>query len=328
MRTPIRIAIFALMIFPVAAFAGDGCGTKTTAQKTSGTCPATSCSTSTLTSVKAGSDIVDTAVSAGSFETLVAAVKAAGLVETLKSEGPFTVFAPSDEAFAKIPAETLEALLLEENRDKLTSILTYHVVPGRVSAAQVVKLSNATTANGQRVDIKVKSETVYIDGAKVVSADIECSNGIIHVIDRVIMPESKNIVETAAAAGKFNTLIKAAKAADLAGVLTSPGPFTVFAPTDDAFAALPQEVLAALLTEEKKSDLASILKFHVVPGRVYADQVTKSKTLKTAQGSSFKIELKDGKAYVGGAQILMTDIETSNGVIHVIDRVILPEAGM
>lgn len=328
MRTPVRIAIVALMMFPVAAFANEGCGTKTS-KKSEGTCPASSCSASTLTSVSnASSDIVDTAVSAGSFETLVAAVKAAGLVSVLKSEGPFTVFAPSDEAFAKLPAETLESLLLEENRAKLTSILTYHVVPGRVTADKVVKLTNATTVNGQRVDVKVKGDKVHIDGATVVKADIECSNGVIHVIDRVILPESKNLVETAVAAGKFNTLVKAVKAADLADVLASPGPFTVFAPTDEAFAALPKEVLASLLTEEKKSDLASILKFHVVPGRLYADQVTQAKSLKTVEGSKFKIEMKDGKAYAGGAQILMTDIETANGVIHVIDRVLLPEAGM
>lgn len=131
-------------------------------------------------------DIVDVAIEAGSFTTLVAAVQAAGLVDTLKSEGPFTVFAPTDEAFAKLPAGTLEALL--QDKEKLTAILLYHVVPGRVTAADVVKLTSAATVNGQSVKIMVKDGTVWIDDAEVVTADVEASNGIIHVIDTVILP--------------------------------------------------------------------------------------------------------------------------------------------
>ena len=130
-------------------------------------------------------DIVDTAVAAGSFDTLVTAVKAAGLVETLKGEGPFTVFAPTDEAFAKLPEGTLEALLAD--KAKLTAILTYHVVPGKVMAADVVNLDSAKTVQGQSVTIDT-SNGVKIDGANVVKADIETSNGVIHVIDTVILP--------------------------------------------------------------------------------------------------------------------------------------------
>jgi uncharacterized surface protein with fasciclin (FAS1) repeats len=118
----------------------------------------------------------------------VAAVQAAGLVETLKGEGPFTVFAPTDEAFAKLPAGTLEDLLKPESKDTLTAILTYHVVPGRVMAADVVGLDSATTVNGEDLSIEVEGDTVMVDGAAVVQADIECSNGVIHVIDSVIMP--------------------------------------------------------------------------------------------------------------------------------------------
>lgn len=133
-------------------------------------------------------DIVDTAVGAGSFETLVAAVQAAGLVETLKSDGPFTVFAPTDEAFAALPEGTVEELLKPENIDQLTAILTYHVVPGKVMSKDVVKLSSAKTVQGQSVSINA-SEGVKIDDANVVKADIETSNGVIHVIDAVILPE-------------------------------------------------------------------------------------------------------------------------------------------
>jgi uncharacterized surface protein with fasciclin (FAS1) repeats len=133
-------------------------------------------------------DIVDTAV-AGKFNTLVAAVKAAGLVETLKGKGPFTVFAPTDEAFAKLPAGTLESLLKPENKAKLQSILTYHVVPGRVMAADVVKLTSAKTVEGRSVKINAAHSTVMVNNATVTKTDIAASNGVIHVIDTVILPE-------------------------------------------------------------------------------------------------------------------------------------------
>jgi len=133
-------------------------------------------------------DIVDTAASAGSFNTLVAAVKAAGLVDTLKGAGPFTVFAPTDEAFAKLPAGTVEDLLKPENKAKLAAILTYHVVSGKVMAKDVVKLHSAKTVNGQEVNVKTEMGSVTVDNAKVVKTDILCTNGVIHVIDTVILP--------------------------------------------------------------------------------------------------------------------------------------------
>ena len=137
---------------------------------------------------KKQSDIVDTAVAAGSFNTLAAALEAGGLVETLKADGPYTVFAPTDEAFAKLPDGTLEMLLLPENKDKLVKILTYHVVAGKVMAAEVVTLQTATTANGPDVAIRVVDDTVFINDSRVVATDIGASNGVIHVVDTVILP--------------------------------------------------------------------------------------------------------------------------------------------
>jgi uncharacterized surface protein with fasciclin (FAS1) repeats len=134
-------------------------------------------------------DIVDTAVSAGSFKTLTTALEAAGLVETLKGKGPFTVFAPTDEAFAKLPEGTLKSLLMPANKQKLKAILTYHVVAGNVKAADVIKLSSVKTLNGQSVTIKVVGGKVLINGATVVKADIAATNGTIHVIDTVLMPK-------------------------------------------------------------------------------------------------------------------------------------------
>lgn len=135
-------------------------------------------------------DIVQVAAGNESFSTLVAAVKAAGLVETLQGDGPFTVFAPTDEAFAKLPAGTLENLLKPENRDQLVSILTYHVVPGKVYAKDVVSLSKASTVQGGDVKIKTKGNKVMVDNAQVINTDIAASNGVIHVIDSVILPQS------------------------------------------------------------------------------------------------------------------------------------------
>ena len=141
-----------------------------------------------LSSAATAADIVDTAI-AGHFNTLVAAVKAAGLVDTLKGAGPFTVFAPTDEAFAKLPAGALADLLKPENKARLQSVLTYHVVPGKVMSGEVVKLNSATTVEGSTIRIKADSDGVMVNNAHVVKADIVASNGVIHVIDNVILPE-------------------------------------------------------------------------------------------------------------------------------------------
>ena len=137
---------------------------------------------------KATPDIVDTAVAAGSFTTLAAALEAADLIDTLKGDGPFTVFAPTDDAFAALPAGTVESLLQPENKDQLVAVLTYHVVPGKVKASDVVKLDSATTVNGADVSIAAGDSGVTVDNANVVQTDIMASNGVIHVIDAVILP--------------------------------------------------------------------------------------------------------------------------------------------
>ncbi len=279
----------------------------------------------TVSSTAFSGDIVDTAVENGSFKTLVAAVQAAGLVDELKSEGPFTVFAPTDEAFAKLPKGTVASLLKPENKDQLVAILTYHAVAGRVPASQVVGLSGATTLNGQRVDIST-ADGVKVDGANVVATDVECSNGIIHVIDSVILPASDPIPTVAANAGQFNTLLAAVKAAGLADVLSGEGPFTVFAPTGKAFAKLPAGTVESLLKPENKQKLIDILKYHVVAGRVYSDDALAAKQAETLQGGAVKIGIVNNAAKVNDAGLVSTDIDAANGVIHVIDSVLLPQA--
>ncbi|NTU55587.1 MAG: fasciclin domain-containing protein [Anaerolineales bacterium] len=276
-------------------------------------------------------DIVDTAVADGRFQTLVAAVTAAGLVDTLKGEGPFTVFAPTDDAFAKLPAGTIDSLLLPENKQALTDILLYHVVSGKVMAADVVGLERATTVLGKDVAIKVDMGNVYINDAKVIITDIETSNGVIHVIDTVILPPAEEaaapgtIVDIAVADGRFNTLVAAVTAAELVETLSGEGPFTVFAPTDDAFAALPAGTLDSLLLPENKQALTDILLYHVVSGKVMASDVVGLSAAPTVLGKDITITIKDGKVFLNDTiQVIITDIEASNGVIHVIDAVLLP----
>jgi uncharacterized surface protein with fasciclin (FAS1) repeats len=278
-------------------------------------------------------DIVDTAVADGRFTTLVAAVGAAELVETLKGEGPFTVFAPTDDAFAALPAGTVDELLKPENKQKLTDILLYHVVSGSVMAADVTALTSATTVLGKDVAVKVDMGNVYINESKVIITDIATSNGVIHVIDAVLLPpsddammEEKNtIVDIAVADGRFTTLVAAVTAAELVETLSGEGPFTVFAPTDDAFAALPAGTLDSLLLPENKQQLTDILLYHVVSGKVMAADVVTLTSAPTVFGKDVTVTVKDGKVFLNDTvQVIITDIEASNGVIHVIDAVLLP----
>ncbi len=277
-------------------------------------------------------DIVDTAVADGRFTTLVAAVGAAGLVDTLKGEGPFTVFAPTDDAFAALPAGTVDELLKPENKQNLTDILLYHVVSGKVMAADVTALTSAPTVLGKDVAVKIDMGNVYINEAKVIITDIVTSNGIIHVIDAVLLPpsedammEKKTIVDIAVADGRFNTLVAAVTAAELVETLSGEGPFTVFAPTDDAFAALPAGTVDSLLLPENKQQLTDILLYHVVSGKVMAADVVTLTSAPTVLGKDVTITVKDGKVFLNDTvQVIITDIEASNGVIHVIDAVLLP----
>ena len=276
--------------------------------------------------------IVDIAVADGRFETLVAALGAADLAEALAGEGPFTVFAPTDDAFAALPEGTVEGLL--EDIPALTAILLYHVVAGDVKAADVVTLESAETLQGGSLSISVEGDVVRINDAQVVIADIEASNGTIHVIDAVLLPPAPEeaaeaegpgtIVDIAVADGRFTTLVAAVQAADLAEALSAEGPFTVFAPTDDAFAALPEGTVEGLL--EDIPALTDILLYHVVAGDVKAADVVTLESAETLQGGLLTVTVEGDVVRINGAQVVIADIEASNGTIHVIDAVFLPPA--
>ena len=302
------------------------------------------------TPAPAPKNIVDTAVAAGSFKTLVSLVGKAGLADTLANQGPFTVFAPTDDAFAKVPADALAAL--GADTAKLKAVLLYHVVAGKVLAADAAKLTSATTLNGADVKITASEHGLKVNDANVVTADVIASNGVIHAIDGVLTPPEplKNIVDTAVAAGSFKTLVSLVGKAGLADTLANQGPFTVFAPTDDAFAKVPADALAALGADTAK--LKAVLLYHVVAGKVLAADAVKAGTAKTLNGASVairKISCHRGKWHyrtvrrhgkllrvrvkrtcgaikVNDAKVVAADVLASNGVIHVIDGVLLPPA--
>ena len=270
----------------------------------------------------------------GGFNTLVAALDAADLVETLSGDGTFTVFAPTDDAFAALPDGMLEELLADP--ETLKQILLYHVVGDVVMAETVVTLDEAETLEGSMIEIDVVDGNVFLNDSQVTSTDIEASNGVVHVIDKVLVPgmqdaasnetleESKSIAEIAVAGG-FNTLVAALSAADLVETLSGDGAFTVFAPTDDAFAALPEGMLEGLLADTES--LTQILLYHVVGDVVMADTVVTLDEAETLEGSKVEIEVVDGKVFVNDSQVTSTVIEASNGVIHVIDKVLVPGMG-
>lgn len=285
-------------------------------------------------------NIVETAIENGNFSTLVAALQAAGLDDDLQAEGPFTVFAPTDAAFAMLPDGTIDFLLDPANRATLVDILTYHVFDGDVLAEDAIALDGGSVSmlNSTDLSIDVVAGEVVLNKsgqrpATVIITDIIASNGVIHVIDTVLDPNDglKNIVETAIAAGEFNTLAAALQAAELDDDLQTPGPFTVFAPTDAAFAALPPGTVELLLQPENKALLIDILTYHVISGTVSASDAVAldGESAIMLNGGAMTIDVVGGAVQLnlGGnrpAMVITTDIKASNGVIHVIDMVLDP----
>lgn len=267
-------------------------------------------------------DVIQTAQDAGGFGTLLAALDAADLTDFLGGDGPFTVFAPTDDAFAALPAHTIEALLADT--DRLTDILTYHVVAGAVTSDVVVTLPSAETLNGASVEITVEGGSVMVDGASVTVVDIEATNGIIHVIDAVLLPEPlPTVVDIATGSDDFTTLVAALSAADLVGTLQGDGPFTVFAPTNAAFEALPSGVVDDLLADVDL--LTRVLTYHVTPDLVTSTEVVGLSTAPTLNGKDIAVSVDGGSVMLDDATVIATDIAAVNGIVHVIDEVLLPE---
>jgi transforming growth factor-beta-induced protein len=293
-----------------------------------------------LPPAKALPNIVELAQSVDDLSTLVTAVVAGDLADTLSGKGTFTVFAPTNDAFAALPAGTVESLLKPENKDELVDILTYHVLSEEVLSTSILdKTYSKKTVEGKSVQIKSSRHGFSVgprDAAEsdffaVAKADNVASNGIVHVINGVLLPPLPNIVELAESVADLSTLVSAVVAGDLADTLSGNGPFTVFAPTNDAFGALPAGTLDTLMKPENKGQLVDILTFHVVPQKAFAKDLDLFQALTTVEGKPLHVQKWGGVVKVGASlssadlkTVTGADNEASNGVVHVIDGVLLP----
>lgn len=353
--------------------------------------------------------VVDIAVWSDVHTTLVTAVIEANLVDTLSGEGPFTIFAPVNDAFAKLPDGTVSMLLEPENIEMLQSILSYHVIPGNIMAWDLSQGLSATTVEWSDVTFTHTNKKWYINSAEIIATDLVAGNGVVHVIDSLIMPpmsnaelletiydlranlseimeervdmalmkyanmtenlsemnatimdnriivaidnqieeyadnteivdllsllkfeimanlSATNIVEVAIASDVHSTLVTAVVEAGLVDTLASDGPFTVFAPVDNAFAKLPDGTVESLLAQDSKADLTDILTYHVIPGAYMASDISDGLMLETVQGDWIEFTITDGVVYINGMPtLLQTDILTSNGIVHIIDDVLIP----
>lgn len=272
-----------------------------------------------------GNSIAAVAQAAGGFDTLLAAATAGGLAEALTTGGPFTVFAPVDAAFAELPEAAVNNLMQPENRDTLASLLQHHVVAGSIDAAGVIAAGELESLAGSPLTVATEGDAVRIGGVRILQTDIRADNGIIHVVEQVMFPEGFACIATVAQrSGQFDTLLAAAEAAGLKDALSVQGPFTVFAPTDAAFAALPEGTVENLLQPENQADLVRLLQHHIVPGSLPADEVLANESLETLAGTSLAVTLAGEQAQIGGVNITATNIMAGNGVIHVVDTVLIP----
>ena len=270
-------------------------------------------------------DIPTNAQNTGVHDSLVAALAHAELVSALQADGPFTVFAPTDDAFAAAGID-LSTFDTEEENATLADILLYHVVSGEVTASAVNDGMNAEALNGDDLSFTVTDGVVMVNDATVTSADVMASNGVIHVIDKVLMPPADlgDIPTVAQGTGIHTSLVAAVTQADLVATLQGDGPFTVFAPTDDAFAAAGID-LEALDTDEGKAALTDILLYHVVAGEVPSSAVTDGLVAAAVNGDDLSFTVGDS-VMVNDATVVLADVPASNGVIHVIDKVLMPPA--
>ena len=267
--------------------------------------------------------VADVVIQSEVHNTLEAAVVAAELAETLSGDGPFTVFAPTDAAFDLLPEGTV-ATLLEDPTGDLAKILLYHVLGGEVLSTDLSDGQTARMLLGQNIEVTINEDGVFINDAQVSLTDIRTFNGVVHVLDAVILPPANNVAEVVIQSEVHNTLEAAVIAAELADDLQTDGPFTVFAPTDAAFELLPEGTVDALL-EDPTGDLAQILLYHVLSGEVLSTDLSDGLMVPTLQGQDVTININSDGAFINDVAISLTDIHTFNGVVHVIDAVLLPE---
>jgi len=287
--------------------------------------------TATSTQSESGEkSLIDTAVADGRFTILKKALDTAGLTTFFQWDNPLTVFAPTDEAFQKLPEGTLEELLQPENKQKLIKILSYHVVAGSQDVATALQGEPLKTVEGSPLEIAFAAGRVKVNEAVMLDGDLKASDGLIHVIDSVLLPptqeEDKSVIGVANSAGSFSTLLAAVETAGLTSVLQGNGPFTVLAPSDEAFAKLPEGTVDSLLKKENREQLTAILKNHVFSGKISAGDALNAKEAPTLAGSKIQFQIEEGRFQANDANIVSAGVEASNGIIHVIDSVLIPSA--
>jgi len=291
--------------------------------------------TTLVMSASALPNIVQLAQSVPELSTLVTAVSAGGLVSTLEGAGPFTVFAPTNDAFNRLPAGVLANLLKPQNKAQLVDILTYHVVAGNVQSGNLTNGELVPTVEGKSVSVNIETVGgVYLNvgtqSAHVIQANVEASNGVVHLIDAVLLPpspaSSDNIVQLAQSVSDLSTLVTAVVDAGLAATLSGPGPFTVLAPTNEAFGKLNPEFLANLLKPANKDLLVAVLTYHVISGDVYSYQINDGADVPSLdKGHNLHFGVQYGQIFIDGhARVLAANIGASNGVVHLIDNVLIP----
>lgn len=313
---------------PVPTVAATAVPAATTAPTVEPTVAATTAPTE---AAMAANTVADVAMADTQFSTLVELVIAADLPEVLMGPGPLTVFAPTNDAFAKLPTATLDAL--KADTAMLKEVLTYHVLPAKVTSADITGMGGMgtpETANGAKLNVTTIDGSVYVNDAKVIKADVPADNGVIHVIDTVLLPPdmmgSATIGGVAMADPQFNTLSMLVTLAGLGPVVKDPtATLTVFAPTDEAFAKVPQATLDALMADPEA--LKKVLLYHVLGSVVTSADVAGMGgmgTPETVNGAMVDVTTKDGAIYVNDAKVIAADIKVGNGIIHAIDTVLLP----
>ncbi len=267
-------------------------------------------------------DITEVVAATPAVSTLGAALSAAGLTTALQGDGPFTVFAPDNAAFDALGADVVASLLEPANVDLLRSVLTFHVVPGvEALSSSLTDGQTVTTLNGQELTLGVSGGGVTVNGTAVTTPDIQASNGVIHLINAVLLPEV-DVVDKAILTQQTQTLAAAVTAGGLVSTLKGAGPFTVFAPTNAAFTALGMAKLDVLLDPAHQALLQKVLTYHVVAGDIRAADLTDGAEVATVEGSDVTIDLSGATPKVNDAGIIATDIAVKNGVIHLIDHVL------
>lgn len=275
------------------------------------------------------SNIVELAESVPDLSILVKLVVAANLTSTLESPGPFTVFAPTNEAFESLGSETLERLLDPKNKDELVKVLTYHVVGASVHSKDLKNDESVPTVEGSNVTVHIHGSEVFINDAKVAKADVDADNGVVHIVEKVLVPPAapteKNIVQLAEEVPELSILVKLIEAADLVDTLSGTGPFTVFAPLNNAFERdVGKEELEELLKPENKAELTKILTYHVAAGSVHSKDLKNHERIKTVEGDDVTAYIVHEHVFINHARVVKADNDATNGVVHVTEGVLIP----